>query len=95
MSIEITILISVVSICCTIFATARNRKKDTRDRATQDTTVLIKLENIQTGINDIKKDVLGVKEDMKALEHRMTVVEQSAKQAHKRLDDVRNELKGD
>ncbi len=90
-NIELTILISIITVCCTVYGVSRNIRIDTQSAEKDHTTVLIKLENIQTGVSEIKADIRGVKEDVKDLEKRMAKVEESAKQAHKRLDEMKGE----
>lgn len=88
MSIEITLLISIITICCTIYAASRNWTKDTREDQAEQTTILVKLENISAGINEIKTDMRSVKTDLQEHDRRLTRLEESAKQAHKRLDEL-------
>ena len=52
------------------------------------TTVIVKLENIGTGITEIKSEMTNVKNDIKEDRERLIRVEDSAKQAHKRLDEL-------
>ena len=80
MTIEVSLLISGVSVAFAIFfgicSKQRNDKKDTQEeterRAENDTMVVVKLENIA--------------DDMKQLRERVVIVEQSLKSYHKRLD---------
>lgn len=87
MTIELTILISVISICCTIYGVARNAKRDVKADAAESTTVLIKLEGIQSGVNEIKQDIKSVKTDVRDLQDKVARVEESTKSAHKRIDE--------
>lgn len=87
MTIELTILISVISVCATIYGVARNMRRDVKTDAVESTTVLIKLENIQTDVKDMKGDVKGMRQELKEVDKRLTKVEESAKQAHKRIDE--------
>lgn len=92
MTIEVALLISGVSLAFGIYSgittLRRNTKADNKQDASQMTTVIVKLENISSGISEIKADLSNVKGDMKELTERLIVVEQSAKQAHKRLDEI-------
>ena len=47
----------------------------------------MKLENLGIGITEIKNELAGIKADTRELRDRVISVEQSAKQAHKRLDE--------
>ena len=64
LTIEISLLLSGVSVACAIFfgicSKQRNEKKDTQEeteqRATTDTMVMVKLENIADDLKDIKRE---------------------------------------
>lgn len=92
MTIEVALLISGVSLAFAIYSgianLKRNSKKDTAEDAAQLTTVIVKLESISGGIAEIKAEMSNVKSDIKDLRDRLIVVEQSAKQAHKRIDTL-------
>ena len=55
------------------------------------TTVIVKLENIRVGISDLKSDLKRTAEDLKGIDRRLTVVEESVKQAHKRINEIKGE----
>lgn len=90
MTIEVALIISVLSVGFGIYQgisnIKRNEKSDTKADASQLTTVIVKLENIGTGITEIKSEMTNVKNDIKENRERIIKVEESAKQAHKRLD---------
>ena len=94
MTIEVSLLISGVSVAFAIFfgicSKQRNDKKDTQEeterRAENDTMVVVKLENIADDIKDIKRESRENREEMKQLRERVVIVEQSPKSYHKRLD---------
>lgn len=96
--IEISLLISGVSVAFAIFfgicSKQRNEKNDTREdaeqRATNDTMMMVKLENIADDLKDIKRESRENREEMKQLRERVVTVEQSLKSYHKRLDEERN-----
>ena len=98
LTIEISLLLSGVSVAFAIFfgicSKQRNEKKDTQEdaeqRATTDTMVMVKLENIADDLKDIKRDSKENREEMKQLRERVVIVEQSLKSCHKRLDGERN-----
>jgi peptidoglycan hydrolase CwlO-like protein len=95
MSIEITLLISVVSLSFAIYSGLKNMKRaDTSDverRATEQATVNVKLDNIAGDCRDIKQDMSSVKKDVQSLSERLVVVEQSVKSAHHRIDGLSGE----
>lgn len=88
MTIEVAFLITVVSIFCTKYSASRNAKKDTQAEQAEQTTIIVKLETIATGITEIKNDMRSVKNDVQEHDRRITRLEESRKQAHKRLDDL-------
>lgn len=90
MTVEVALLISGVSLAFAIYSgitnLKRNKSNDDKKDATEMTTVIVKLENIGTGIAEIKSEMTNVKNDLKESRERIIKVEESAKQAHKRLD---------
>ena len=90
MTIEVALLISGVSLAFGVYSgisnLKRNQKQDDKNEASQLTTVIVKLENIGTGISEIKNEISNVKNEGKESRERIIKVEESAKQAHKRLD---------
>ncbi len=92
MTIELALLISIVSVTFGVFSGVmnmrRNSKTDDKREATQLTTVIVKLESIETGITEIKSEMRNVKQDVKVLSERIIRAEESCKQAHKRIDGL-------
>lgn len=92
MTIEVALLISGVSLAFGIYQgitnMRRNSKKDDQHDAAQLTTVIVKLENIGIGITEIKSEMTNVKNDIRESRERLIKVEESAKQAHKRIDTL-------
>jgi len=97
MTIEVAIVISGISLAFAIYFGVsnlrRNQKADDKKEASELTTVIVKLENIGTGITEIKSEMTNVKNDIKESRERLIKVEESAKQAHKRLDILENKRK--
>lgn len=92
MTIEVALLISGVSLAFALYQgitnMKRNKTQDDKQDASELTTVIVKLENIGEGVNEIKSDIKNVKEDVIELRERVVAVEQSAKSAHHRIDLV-------
>ena len=73
MVIEISTLISIVSVAIAvitiIYNISRNGKKDVtedvKEDATQMATVITELKSISNGIEDIKKEITSIKDDVK------------------------------
>lgn len=90
MTIEVALLISGASVAFGVYQGVsnlkRNNKADAKSEASQLTMVIVKLETIGTGIAEIKSEMGNVKNDIKESRERIIKVEESAKQAHKRMD---------
>ena len=90
MTIEITILISIISVAFAIyFGLKSNRRSDVKDieeRVSRDTKINIKLDDISSDVKDVKYDIASVRKKIDDIDHRLVVVEQSTKSAHHRID---------
>ena len=77
----------------------RNDKKDaeqeTEERATANTLMMTKLENIADDVKDIKRDYKETRAEVQDLHDRVLIVEQSLKSYHKRLDGMNLNIKTD
>lgn len=92
MQVEISTLISGLSLIIAIIVAVTNiRNKNylnDRESASEITTLIVKLESIAEGINEIKSDMRNIKNEIQDLRDRLIIVEQSTKSAHERLDGV-------
>lgn len=92
MTIELTVLISALGVAFALYfglsTKRRNDRTDAQKEGADMTTVVVKLEAISSGVNEIKADLRNVREDVNATRERLIVCEQSIKQAHKRLDEI-------
>lgn len=92
MKIDVPILISVLSLLVAaavgISSIKRNKSSDDRQEASEMTTLIVKLENINNGVNEIKSDMRNMRSDIQDLRDRLIIVEQSTKSAHHRLDSI-------
>ena len=90
MKIELTILISALSLIVAIIVAITNIRNQNyradRESTSQITTLIVKLENIADGINEIKSDMRNVKNDVQDLRERLAIVENASKSAHHRID---------
>lgn len=92
--IELSLLLSGISVAFAIFFGISNKKRndkkdaeqETEERATANTLMMTKLENIADDLKDIKRESRENREEMKTLRERVVIVEQSLKSYHKRLD---------
>ena len=95
MTLEISLIISAVSLGFGIYQglsnMKRNQKTDNQKDASQMTTVIVKLENISTGITEIKTEFNGMKSEVKELRDKVIVNEQSLKSVWKQIDELKQE----
>lgn len=79
------------TVCAIVFgyvAFSRNKKKDNEDEAKTNGTMLTEIGYIKGGIDDIKTEQREQRKTNTEFVSRLTAVEESAKQAHKRIDRV-------
>ncbi len=92
MSIELTILISVVSVVFAIYTGTSNMKRsntvDIKKDAAEMATINVKLDTIGRGVDDIKLEQKTVSKDIKDLSDRVLKVEESTKSAHHRIAEI-------
>lgn len=95
MTMELALLISIVSTAFAVFFGLKNTKRaDTSDaekKAVESATINVKLDTIAGDVRDIKYDMTAVKKDVQGLTERMIIVEQSTKSAHHRIDGIAKE----
>lgn len=87
----LTIAASVCAIVFGYLAFFRNRKKDDTEEGRESGTLLSDIGYIKSGVDDIKAEQKEQRKTNLEVVSRLTAVEESTKQAHKRID----ELKGD
>lgn len=92
MTIEISVLVGIVSVAFAVFfglkSNRRNDVKDIEERAANNAKVNMKLDLISQNVSDIKSETKATREDVRSLTERVVAVEQSAKSAHHRIDDI-------
>lgn len=92
MQVDLSTIISVVSVTVAVIVMVtnikRNSSRDNRQEASNLTTLIVKLENISEGVNEIKSDMRNMKSDIQDLRDRLIRVEQSDKSAHHRIDTL-------
>lgn len=87
----LTVLSIVSAICAIVFgylAFVRNRDKDREGDAKADATVLTEIGYIKANTDEIKAEQKEQRKTNTEFVSRLTAVEESAKQAHKRIDSI-------
>lgn len=91
MDINTGVLIALIGCIVGLAGWLRNHDSDNERETSNMTTVIVKLENIRGSISDLKSDLKRTSEDLKGIDRRLTVVEESIKQAHKRINEIKGE----
>lgn len=96
MQISIGVFISIMALMCTIlgavigfFTFTRNRDKDVKSDATDSAVIRTKLDNINQGVESIRIVMKVEQKERVNLSERVVRVEEIARQAHKRLDEIK------
>lgn len=96
MTVEVALIISIVSVAFSVFFGLKNNKrtdvKDIEERVKENTRINFKLDEIANSIREVKSEVSSIKEEMQTHNDRIIKVEESVKQAHKRLDNMEKRL---
>lgn len=98
MTIEalIAIIISILSLGFSIFMGLKSNKrtdtKDIEERVKENTRINMKLDNINSTTQDIKTDLSSMRNEIQKHNDKIIVLEQSCKQAHKRIDEIATRL---
>lgn len=92
MTVEIALVISIVSVSFSVYFGLKNNKKsdekDIAERIARDTRTDMKLDEISKDVKDVKETVRNIQNDVKDHEGRIVKLEASYKAEHKRLDEI-------
>lgn len=95
MPIEYTIIISVISVACTILGVSigmsnlrRGQKADDQREGATLADVAATLRHMGEHVSSIRHDMASIKGDIKEQHERVVRVEESTKSAHRRLDEL-------
>jgi septal ring factor EnvC (AmiA/AmiB activator) len=88
---------TLITVVCTVgafilgyLAFKRERDKDVRNEASDSAVIRTKLDNISSGVDSIRIDMKANEKRVSELSERVIRVEESSKQAHKRIDHLEN-----
>ena len=88
MTVELMSIITILSVSCSIFfgykAFSRNKEQDDKMDATQITTVIVKLDNIESTVNEIKQDNKSFKVDIQEIREKLIKLESKVE----KLEDI-------
>lgn len=98
MTVEVALIISIVSVVFSVFFGLKNNKrtdtKDIEERVKENTRINFKLDNISTTTQEIKTEISSVREDVKSHNDRIIKLEESCKSAHHRMDSFEERING-
>lgn len=96
MSIELALLLSVISVSCSVYFGFKNNKKtdekEVAERVKQDTRINMKLDAIAGTTNEVKGEISSMREELKTHNDKIIRVEEKASSAHKRIDGLEKRL---
>jgi hypothetical protein len=84
----------ISTVCAIVFgylAFFRNKTKDTQEEAKNDATLLTEIGYIKANTDEIKAEQKEQRKTNLDFLTRLTAVEESVKQAHKRIDELKHE----
>jgi uncharacterized phage infection (PIP) family protein YhgE len=101
MTIEIGVVLSILSLIIAFQGYALNKQKQQQDKSKSETTeakndakesaeIKAQLGYISKGVDDIRIDLKANEKQIGALSEKVARIDESAKQAHKRLDKLEN-----
>lgn len=70
----------------------KGRDKDIHKEAIREATINVKLDNISNGVQSLQTDIKTEQKARVELSERVAKVEESTKQAHKRIDEIERAL---
>lgn len=95
---DLTVLTAIISVTAAIsgivlgwIGKTKAYKAEVVQEATADASLQTDVSYIKSGILDIRVDLRDIGRRMDDFSERLTRVEESAKQAHKRLDEMKKE----
>ena len=87
-----TIIIGLIGLVCTLLKGLHELEEDRSDRKAFEKKAASTLENIQEQYVEIQKQIEASREDRRVLDRRISVVEESAKLSHSRIDTLSDKL---
>ena len=87
----IALVVGVAGIIFSFVTLLRNKKQDDTESGRSSGTILSDLGYIKAGVDEIKAEQKDQRKTNIDIERRLTSVEESTKQAHKRIDELKHE----
>lgn len=97
MTIEISLALTFISVAAALYfgisSKKRGDKGEAQEQAKTDAAIMVKLENIQTSMIEMKTEVKGFREEVQRVNEQAIRNEESLKSLHKRVDAMEKRLK--
>lgn len=88
LDLVIGLLFTVIGGTIGILGYKRTIKRDDAEKIRHDTKIDVKLDNIARNVDETRLDIKDFNKTIGSLSERVTKVEESTKQAHKRIDSL-------
>lgn len=95
MPIEYTIIISAISVVCTVLGVSlgmsnvrRNQRTDDQKIGASTSRIEVHLEHISKGVIELKHDINFIMKEIREQRDRIIKVEASSARAHERINDL-------
>ncbi|KXY21993.1 hypothetical protein [Bacillus sp. FSL K6-0067] len=92
MTVELGLLIAALSLAVSYLGYSLNRTKAVKSDGQENAEMKAELGYIRKGVDDIRIDQKASEKQMILFGERITRVEESSKQAHKRIDTLEKEI---
>lgn len=90
MTVELGIVVAVLGLVVSYLGYQLNKSKSIKTDSRDTAEVRSELGYIRKGVDDIRIDLKANEKNIAHLSERVTRVEESSKQAHKRIDNMEN-----
>ena len=87
---HLTLIAIGISVLGFIFTVYVHTSKDNTDNTTERTTVIVKLDNIEKGVDGIKSEMSSLRNDQREDHDRLIKVETSLASLWKRINEISN-----
>lgn len=88
---EVALVLSLIGTSLSIiFGIKNNKRTDTKDieeRVKENTRINFKLDNINQNTQEIKGEISSMREEIKAHNDKLIILEENCKAAHRRMDN--------
>lgn len=83
-----SVIVAILSVAVAYFAYKRNKTKDDKEENEKKGQLEANIEYIKSRVDELIADEKETKTELLDLRQRVTRVEESSKQAHKRIDEI-------